>query len=76
MALFVLGGLAAVPASTRTDLLATPTRAALEAAGLLDAVGVVEIDPGIRRSKILIPGQVFSRLAGVQVIDELSLAGG
>jgi len=47
MALFTLGGLAAEPASTRTDLLAPPTRAALEAAELLDAVGVVEIDPTV-----------------------------
>jgi prolyl-tRNA editing enzyme YbaK/EbsC (Cys-tRNA(Pro) deacylase) len=47
MALFTLGGLAAVPASTRADLLAPPTWAALENAGLLDAVGVVEIDPAV-----------------------------
>lgn len=47
MALFTLGGLAAGLASTRTDLLALPTLAALDAAGLLDAVGVVEIDPEI-----------------------------
>jgi prolyl-tRNA editing enzyme YbaK/EbsC (Cys-tRNA(Pro) deacylase) len=47
MALFTLGGLAAVPASTRTDLLASPTLAALAAANLLDAVGVVEIDPAV-----------------------------
>ena len=47
MTLFALGRLAAVPASTRTDLLAPPTRAALEAADLLDAVGVVEIDPAV-----------------------------
>jgi prolyl-tRNA editing enzyme YbaK/EbsC (Cys-tRNA(Pro) deacylase) len=47
MALFTLGGLAAVPASTRTDLLAPPTLAALESAKLLDAVGVVEIDPSV-----------------------------
>jgi prolyl-tRNA editing enzyme YbaK/EbsC (Cys-tRNA(Pro) deacylase) len=47
MALFTLGGLAAVPASTRTDLLAPPTLAALEAADLLDVVGVVEIDPEV-----------------------------
>jgi prolyl-tRNA editing enzyme YbaK/EbsC (Cys-tRNA(Pro) deacylase) len=47
MALFTLGGLAAVPASTRTDLLAPPTLAALEAADLLDVVGVVEIDPAV-----------------------------
>jgi prolyl-tRNA editing enzyme YbaK/EbsC (Cys-tRNA(Pro) deacylase) len=47
MALFTLGGLVAVRASTRADLLAPPTRAALEAADLLDAVGVVEIDPAV-----------------------------
>jgi prolyl-tRNA editing enzyme YbaK/EbsC (Cys-tRNA(Pro) deacylase) len=47
MALFTLGGLIAEPACTRTDLLAAPTLAALDAAGLLDAVGVVEIDPTI-----------------------------
>src|SRR5580658_8047779 len=47
MALFTLGGLVAVPASTRPDLLADPTLAALEVADLLDAVGVVEIDPAV-----------------------------
>jgi prolyl-tRNA editing enzyme YbaK/EbsC (Cys-tRNA(Pro) deacylase) len=47
MALFTLGGLIAVPASTRTDLLAPPTLAALKAADLLDLVGVVEIDPAV-----------------------------
>jgi prolyl-tRNA editing enzyme YbaK/EbsC (Cys-tRNA(Pro) deacylase) len=45
--LFSLGSLAAVPASTRPDLLAPSTQTALAAAGLLDAVGVVEIDPAI-----------------------------
>ncbi|WP_375388776.1 YbaK/EbsC family protein [uncultured Amnibacterium sp.] len=44
---FVLGGLAGVPARDRPDLLAEPTLAALTALGLLDAVGVVEIDPAI-----------------------------
>jgi prolyl-tRNA editing enzyme YbaK/EbsC (Cys-tRNA(Pro) deacylase) len=47
MSLFTLGLLVAVPASTRPDLLAPSTRAALELAGLLDAVGVVEIDPAV-----------------------------
>jgi prolyl-tRNA editing enzyme YbaK/EbsC (Cys-tRNA(Pro) deacylase) len=47
MALFTLGRLDAVPASTRTDLLAPPTLAALEAADLLDVVGVAEIDPEV-----------------------------
>jgi prolyl-tRNA editing enzyme YbaK/EbsC (Cys-tRNA(Pro) deacylase) len=44
---FVLGGLTGVPAGERPDLLAEPTLAALTALGLLDAVGVVEIDPAI-----------------------------
>jgi prolyl-tRNA editing enzyme YbaK/EbsC (Cys-tRNA(Pro) deacylase) len=47
MSLFTLGGLVAVPASTRTDLLAPSTLAALRATDLLDAVGVVEIDPAV-----------------------------
>jgi prolyl-tRNA editing enzyme YbaK/EbsC (Cys-tRNA(Pro) deacylase) len=47
MALFTLGGLAAAPASTRTDLLAPPSLAALEGADLLDVIGVVEIDPAV-----------------------------
>jgi prolyl-tRNA editing enzyme YbaK/EbsC (Cys-tRNA(Pro) deacylase) len=47
MPLFTLGGLSADPASTRSELLARPTLAALDAADLLDAVGVVEIDPDI-----------------------------
>lgn len=47
MALFSLGALSAVPASSRTDLLASTTLAALTAADLLDAVGVVEIDPAV-----------------------------
>jgi prolyl-tRNA editing enzyme YbaK/EbsC (Cys-tRNA(Pro) deacylase) len=47
VALFTLGGLAAVPAAARTDLLAPSTLAALEVADLLDAVGVVEIDPAV-----------------------------
>ena len=40
-----LGGLASVPASGRPDLLAEPTRRVLSEMGLLDEVGVVEIDP-------------------------------
>ena len=44
---FVLGGLTGVPAGDRPDLLADPTRIALETLGLLAAVGVVEIDPAI-----------------------------
>jgi prolyl-tRNA editing enzyme YbaK/EbsC (Cys-tRNA(Pro) deacylase) len=47
MSLFTLGGLVAVAASTRPDLLASSTWATLEAAGLLDDVGVVEIDPAV-----------------------------
>jgi prolyl-tRNA editing enzyme YbaK/EbsC (Cys-tRNA(Pro) deacylase) len=47
MSLFTLGGLVSVPASTRTDLLAPSTHAALDAAALLDAVGVVEIDSDV-----------------------------
>ncbi len=47
MVLFSLGRLVAVPASSRPDLLAASTRRALEEAGLLDAVGVVEIDPSL-----------------------------
>jgi prolyl-tRNA editing enzyme YbaK/EbsC (Cys-tRNA(Pro) deacylase) len=34
---------------------------------------VVVIGSGVRQSKILLPGQLLSRLAGVQVIDDLSL---
>jgi prolyl-tRNA editing enzyme YbaK/EbsC (Cys-tRNA(Pro) deacylase) len=45
MSLFTLGDFVAIPASRRTDLLAGPTREALERADLLDVVGVVEIDP-------------------------------
>jgi len=47
MGTFKLGSLSAVPASGRPDLLAEPTRRALAATGLLDDVGVVEIDPAI-----------------------------
>jgi len=45
MAMFELGTLSSVPASLRPDLLAEPTHGALLGAGLLDDVGVVEIDP-------------------------------
>jgi prolyl-tRNA editing enzyme YbaK/EbsC (Cys-tRNA(Pro) deacylase) len=47
MSLFTLGSLVAVPASSRPDLLASSTREALALAGLLDEVGVVEIDPAV-----------------------------
>jgi len=39
--------LSSVPASDRLDLLAGPTQAALAQWGLLDDVGVVEIDPSL-----------------------------
>jgi prolyl-tRNA editing enzyme YbaK/EbsC (Cys-tRNA(Pro) deacylase) len=44
---FTLGGLTSVRASTRPDLLAPPTLTALTSEGLLDEVGVVEIDPAV-----------------------------
>lgn len=47
MGSFKLGALSSVPASERPDLLAETTLAALSLAGLLDDVGVVEIDPGV-----------------------------
>jgi prolyl-tRNA editing enzyme YbaK/EbsC (Cys-tRNA(Pro) deacylase) len=47
MGTFDLGRLSSVPATLRPDLLAEPTRAALERAGLLGDVGVVEIDPAL-----------------------------
>jgi prolyl-tRNA editing enzyme YbaK/EbsC (Cys-tRNA(Pro) deacylase) len=47
VATFELGSLSAVPASQRPDLLADATRRALAVTGLLDLVGVVEIDPAI-----------------------------
>jgi prolyl-tRNA editing enzyme YbaK/EbsC (Cys-tRNA(Pro) deacylase) len=47
MGVFTLGGLTTAPASSRTDLLAPATLAALDALGRLDEVGVVEIDPEI-----------------------------
>lgn len=47
MGTFTLGTLSSVPASARPELLAEPTLAALQAAGLLDEVGVVEIDPAL-----------------------------
>ncbi|WP_375400466.1 YbaK/EbsC family protein [uncultured Amnibacterium sp.] len=47
MATFELGGLIGVAASERPELLADPTRAALEELGLMGAVGVVEIDPDV-----------------------------
>jgi prolyl-tRNA editing enzyme YbaK/EbsC (Cys-tRNA(Pro) deacylase) len=47
MGTFTLGGLSSVPASTRLDLLGPPTRAALTTEGLLDLVGVVEINPTV-----------------------------
>ncbi|MGA3354305.1 MAG: YbaK/EbsC family protein [Acidimicrobiales bacterium] len=47
MGTFTLGRLSSVPASTRPELLADATLKALEAAGVLEAVGVVEIDPAL-----------------------------
>jgi prolyl-tRNA editing enzyme YbaK/EbsC (Cys-tRNA(Pro) deacylase) len=47
MGVFTLGGLTTAPASSRTDLLAPATLAALDALGWLDDVGVVEIDPDL-----------------------------
>lgn len=44
---FTLGALSTVPALERIDLLAPPVLAALTDAGLLDEVGVVEIDPAV-----------------------------
>jgi hypothetical protein len=44
---YVLGALSSVPASAHPDLLAEPTRRALDDTGLLDDVGVVEIDPAL-----------------------------
>ncbi|HLI75196.1 MAG TPA: YbaK/EbsC family protein [Acidimicrobiales bacterium] len=44
---FTLGTLRSTPASQRPDLLAAPTASALEALGLLERVGVVEIDPDL-----------------------------
>lgn len=44
---FTLGSLTSSPASTSPSLLGAPTKAALEALGWLDLVGVVEIDPGV-----------------------------
>ena len=47
MGTFTLGALTSVPASLRPDLLAPPTHAALDQLGLLEEVGVVEIDPAL-----------------------------
>jgi prolyl-tRNA editing enzyme YbaK/EbsC (Cys-tRNA(Pro) deacylase) len=47
MGTFSLGRLSGVPASERPDLLATPTKLALETLGMLEVVGVVEIDPAV-----------------------------
>ncbi len=47
MANYTLGGLTSVAASARPDLLAAPVLAAITAAGLLDEIGVVEIDAAI-----------------------------
>jgi prolyl-tRNA editing enzyme YbaK/EbsC (Cys-tRNA(Pro) deacylase) len=44
---FVVGGLSTEPASDRPELVAGSTWTALQEAGLLDQVGVVEIDPSV-----------------------------
>ncbi len=75
MELFKLGALSSVPASLRPDLLAEPTHHTLARAGLLQKVGVVEIDPslsGVRRSKILVPGSLLGRLPHIEIIDGLA----
>lgn len=45
MVLYRLGKLQSEPASAHPELLAEPTRLALEASGQMEVVGVVEIDP-------------------------------
>jgi prolyl-tRNA editing enzyme YbaK/EbsC (Cys-tRNA(Pro) deacylase) len=47
MGVFTLGDLTTVPASARPDLLAPPTTRLLTTMGLLETVGVVEIDPAV-----------------------------
>lgn len=47
MVAFRLGNLTSVPASTRPDLLAEPTRAVLEQTGLVEDVAIAEIDPAV-----------------------------
>jgi prolyl-tRNA editing enzyme YbaK/EbsC (Cys-tRNA(Pro) deacylase) len=44
---YTLGGLSSVPVSERPDLVAAPTLATIEALGLGDVVGVVEIDAAV-----------------------------
>jgi prolyl-tRNA editing enzyme YbaK/EbsC (Cys-tRNA(Pro) deacylase) len=44
---FSLGDLTSVPCANRPELLATPTYDTLAVAGLLEEVGVVEIDPAL-----------------------------
>lgn len=45
MGVFTVGRLTSVPVASSPDLVGAPTVAALERLGLLDDVGVVEIDP-------------------------------
>jgi prolyl-tRNA editing enzyme YbaK/EbsC (Cys-tRNA(Pro) deacylase) len=47
MGRYTVGGLSTVPVSDRPDLVARSTWTALDEAGLLDRVGVVEIDPAV-----------------------------
>ena len=52
MGTFDLGDLSSVPASRRPELLAGPTLQALRETGLLEEVGVVEIDPTLSDTAI------------------------
>ena len=45
MGVFTVGRLTSVPVGSAVDLVGAPTHAALERWGLLDDVGVVEVDP-------------------------------
>jgi prolyl-tRNA editing enzyme YbaK/EbsC (Cys-tRNA(Pro) deacylase) len=47
MGVFTVGRLTSVPVASAPGLVGAPTLAALERLGLLDDVGVVEIDPGL-----------------------------
>jgi len=47
MGVFTVGSLTSVPVASAPELVGAPTAAALERLGLLDDVGVVEIDPGL-----------------------------
>ncbi len=47
MGVFTVGRLTSVPARSARDLMGAPVAAALERLGLLDAVGVAEVDPDL-----------------------------